>query len=441
MRILFLAHRFPYPPTKGDKIRSFWELRYLAARNEVDLFCFFDDLDDEKLLGAASEFCTNLYAEKLSWWRSRSQSLWALLRGRAISPAYFYSQTMRQKVRNAINSRNYDLIFVYCSSMVQYVPSGFGGARILDMVDVDSDKWAQYGDRSSTGISWLWKLEARHLAELERSAIEDFSAILVCTDQEAAALQRTGASQKIMVLENHLDTNYFDPGKVEVPTEVAGWQPYIIFTGSMDYYPNVDAVTYFHRKVFPFIRDAYPQARLVIGGRNPARAVRRLARDTAVLVTGSVSDMRPYLRGASAAVAPLRIARGVQNKILEAMAMGLAVAVSSQAAKALPKCLLPAIRIEDNPRLLAEFLVRELRKGAAKPKGEVREAVLKYFGTPGGETRLEDVICRAIRFASRKVQLSAHDLVEKGEGISVPLRCTSEEGTEVMNELAKRDGA
>jgi sugar transferase (PEP-CTERM/EpsH1 system associated) len=441
MRILFLAHRLPYPPTKGDKIRSFWELRYLGARHEVDLFCFYDDRGDEKLLDTARDFCTNFYAEKLSWWKSRSQSLWALLRGRAISPAYFYSQTMFHKVRSAVCSRNYDLIFVYCSSMVQYVPSDFGGARILDMVDVDSDKWAQYGDRCPSGISWLWKLEARHLAELEKSAIKNFSAILVCTDQEAAALQRTGASQKIMVLENHLDTNYFDPGKVEVPTEVAGWQPYVIFTGSMDYYPNVDAVTYFHREVFPFIREAYPQARLVIGGRNPARAVRRLASDKAVLVTGSVSDMRPYLRGASAAVAPLRVARGVQNKILEAMAMGLAVAVSSQAAKALPECLLPAIQIEDNPRLLAEFLVRKLREGTAKPRGEVRDATVKYFGTPGGETRLEDVICRAIRFASRKVRGSAHDPVENGEVEDVPVRSIHEEGAEVVNELAKRNGA
>jgi len=422
MRILFLAHRLPYPPNKGDKIRSFWELRYLAARHEVDLFCFYDDLGDEKFLQGARDFCANLYAEKLSWWKSRLQSFLALLRGRPISPAYFYSRTMLRNVRNSVSSRNYDLIFVYCSSMVQYVPSLFRGARVLDMVDVDSDKWAQYGRRTRSGVSWLWKLEARRLAELERQAVKDFSAILVCTDQEAAALQRIAPSPKIMVLENRLDTNYFDLGKVEVPTEIAVRQPYIIFTGSMDYYPNVDAVTFFHREVFPYIRSVLPQARLVIAGRNPTRAVRRLACDATVLVTGTVSDIRPYLRGASVAVAPLRVARGVQNKILEAMAMGLVVAVSNQAAKALPKCLLPAIRIEDDPRRLAEFLVDRLRERPTKPRAEVRDAVLKYFGMLGWETRLEDIICRAIHLADREERVTAHALVERTQAPDVPLQ-------------------
>jgi polysaccharide biosynthesis protein PslH len=407
MRILFLAHRLPYPPNKGDKIRSFWELRHLAAEHEVDLFCFYDDGDDEKFLPAAHDFCTNLYAERLSWWKSRFQSLWAFLRGRAISPAYFYSKSMLQKVRSSVNSRNYDLIFVYCSAMAQYAPSDFRGRRVLDMVDVDSEKWAQYGSRKGIGVSWLWKLEALRLAELERQAVEDFSAILVSTDQEAAALRKKVASPKIMVLENHLDTGYFDPETVPVPTEIAVWQPYIIFTGSMDYYPNVDAVTFFYREVFPYIRGSFPQARLVIAGRNPARAVRRLARDPAVLVTGAVSDMRPYLRGASAAVAPLRVACGVQNKILEAMAMGLVVAVSNQAAKALPNCLRSAVWIEDDPRRLAEFLVARLQEGARGSCAEIRDAAVKYFGIPGWQKRLEEIVLRTVRLAHHAEQGAA----------------------------------
>jgi polysaccharide biosynthesis protein PslH len=428
MRILFLAHRLPYPPNKGDKIRSFWELRHLAARHEVDLFCFYDDRDDEKFLPAGHDFCRNLYAEKLSWRKSRFQSLWAFLRGRAISPAYFYSKSMLQKVRSSFRSRNYDLVFVYCSSMVQYVPSDFRGARVLDMVDVDSEKWAQYGGRSGIGVSWLWKLEARRLAELERQAVEDCSAILVCTEQEAAALRRRVASPKIMVLENQLDTAYFDPKKVQVPTDIAVRQPYVIFTGSMDYYPNVDAVTYFHREVFPYIRSAFPQARLVIAGRNPARAVRRLARDAAVLVTGAVSDMRPYLRGASVAVAPLRVACGVQNKILEAMAMGLVVAVSKQAARALPKCLLSAILIEDDPRRLAEFLVARLQEGPRGFRAEIRDAAVNYFGNSGWEERLEDILFRAIRLAGQQEQEIAQTPGEL-EALPAPLASARQRGT------------
>jgi polysaccharide biosynthesis protein PslH len=403
MRVLFLAHRLPYPPNKGDKIRSFWELRFLATRHEVDLFCFYDDREDEQFLEKARELCTHLYAEKLSWWNSRLRSFVALVKGRAISPAYFYSKTMLQKVQNAIGSRNYDLIFVYSSSMTQYVPAKVGCPCVLDMVDVDSDKWAQYGRRQPSMLSWMWKLEAGRLAELERKAIEDFAAILVCTDMEAATLKRGGDSPKIMVLENHLDTSYFDPAKVEALTALAELQPYIIFTGSMDYYPNVDAVTYFHREVFPHIRREFPPARLVIAGRNPTRSVRGLASDSAVSVTGAVLDMRPYLRAASAAVAPLRVARGVQNKILEAMAMGLAVAVSKHAAKALPPSLLSAIHVEDDPKRLAEFLVARLRE-SPRPRPNIREAAVKYFGVPGWETRLDDIICRVTRAAGGNEQ-------------------------------------
>src|ERR1700683_5364570 len=123
MRILFLAHRLPYPPTKGDKIRSFWELRQLSAHHEVDLFCFYDDSADEEFLKPTQEFCANLYAEKLSWVRSRVQSLRALLGGHAFTPAYFFSRTMSSKVREALRTRSYDLIFAFSSSMVQYVPS------------------------------------------------------------------------------------------------------------------------------------------------------------------------------------------------------------------------------------------------------------------------------------------------------------------------------
>jgi polysaccharide biosynthesis protein PslH len=396
VRVLFLAHRLPYPPNKGDKIRSFWELRYLAAAHEVDLFCFYDDRDDERFLEPARQFCTNLYAEKLSWWKSRFQSGLALLRGRPISPAYFYSRTMQQKVKNAVSSRNYDLVFVYSSSMIQYVPSSSLGPRVLDMVDVDSDKWAQYGQQNRNVLSWIWRLEARRLAELESQAIRNFSTILVCTDFEAATLQRVLASEKIMVLENNLDTGYFDPCNVVVSAEIAKWQPYIIFTGSMDYYPNVDAITFFHKEVFPYILSAFPQARLVIAGRNPHRRVRRLARNAEVLVTGAVADMRPYLRGASVAVAPLRVSRGVQNKILEAMAMGLVVAISNQAAKTLPQCLLSVIHVEDDPKRLAEFVVSKLRNGSTLHP-EVRDAALKYFGGPGSDKRLEDIISQAIR--------------------------------------------
>jgi sugar transferase (PEP-CTERM/EpsH1 system associated) len=397
MRILFLAHRLPYPPTKGDKIRSYWELRHLSARHEVDLFCFYDDSADEKFLQPAREFCTNLYGEKLSWTRSRVQSLQALLRGRAFTPAYFFSRTMSSKVRDAVRTRSYDLIFVFSSSMIQYVPSGTSIPTILDMIDVDSDKWAQYGQESRSSVPWLWKIEARRLAEIERRAVEEFSATLVCTDAEAAVLQRNGASANVLVLENEFNTDYFDPEKVELPEEIAAWQPYIIFTGTMDYLPNVDAVTFFCREVFPRVKKAAPNLHFVIAGRNPVRSVRRLDKDPAIHVTGSTPDIRPYLKGALAAVAPLRIARGVQNKILEALAMGVPVAASRKAAAALPEQIAAHLIIEDDPERLADALARLSTQSGIPSSMEVRQMLVERLSNRQITERFEAIIHNAVK--------------------------------------------
>jgi len=397
MRILFLAHRLPYPPTKGDKIRSFWELRQLAAHHEVDLFCFYDDSADEKFLQPAREFCTNLYAEKLSWVRSRVQSLQALLGGHAFTPAYFFSRTMSSKVREAVRTRSYDLIFAFSSSMVQYVPSGTSIPTILDMIDVDSDKWAQYGQESRSAMAWLWKIESRRLAEIERRAVKEFSATLVCTDAEAAVLQRSEASAKVLVLENEFNTDYFDPEKVKLPKDIAAWQPYIIFTGTMDYLPNIDAVTFFCREVFPRPKKKAPNLRFVIAGRNPVRSVRRLGKDPAIHVTGSTPDIRPYLKGAVAAVAPLRIARGVQNKILEALAMGLPVAASRKAAAALSERMAAHLIVEDDPERLADALAKLSIQSGIPSSMEVRQMLVARLSNRLITEQFETIILTATK--------------------------------------------
>ena len=395
MRILFLAHRLPYPPNKGDKIRSFRELEALSQRHEVDLFCFYDQPEDRHYFPDVRRYCREFYVEKVSWPGSRARALLAFVLGRPFTTAFFHSPGMARRVADALHSRNYDLIFVFSSSMAPYVESASHIPRVLDMVDVDSNKWTQYADHTRSPISWLWRVEGRRLAEHEKRWARRFSVTLLCTPAETKILKSIVPDAKIEALHNQMDTSYFDSTTIEAPPEIAAWQPYIIFTGSMDYFPNVDAVTFFYREVFPLIRGALPQARFVIAGRNPTRAVRRLRRDPAVWVTGTVSDVRPYLRGASAAVAPLRIARGVQTKILEAMAMGLAVAVSSRAAKALPECLLSKTRVEDDPRRLAAFLIEKLR-GPTSYETDARRAVLEYFAGLCWEDRLEDALLQAL---------------------------------------------
>jgi len=397
MRILFLAHRLPYPPNKGDKIRSFRELAALSQNHEVDLFCFYDQPEDTGYFTDVRRFCRELYAEKVSWTRSRAQASLALALGRPFTPAFFRSPSMAQRVRQALQARHYDLVFVFSSSMAQYIESSRDLPRVLDMVDVDSDKWKQYAERARPPASWLWRSEGHRLAASEKRWADEFSLPLLCTPAEAQIMQDAAPGAKIESFGNPIDATYFDPSIVETTSGIRALQPYIIFTGSMDYFPNVDAVTSFYRDVFPAIRAGMPRARFVIAGRNPTRAVRDLSSDPSVHVTGAVPDVRPYLRGAAAAIAPLRVARGVQTKILEAMCMGLPVAASGKAAMALPASLVREVHVEDDPQRLAGFLIDKLKNSAAQP-ADTRRAVLDHASHLRWEEQLEALLGRAVRF-------------------------------------------
>jgi polysaccharide biosynthesis protein PslH len=243
MRILFLAHRLPYPPNKGDKIRSFHELEAIALHHEVDLFCFYDQPEDSTYFPEVRRRCRELYAERVSWLRSRTQAALACVLGRPFTTAFFHSPAMARRIREAVRDRNYDLIFVFSSSMAPYVERASNIDRVLDMVDVDSDKWTQYASHANPPKSWLWQAEGRRLAACERSWARDFSLTLLSTGAEAAILRKNAPDAKIEVLDNRIDTSYFDPDRVQITPEIAANQPYIVFTGSMDYFPNIDAVT------------------------------------------------------------------------------------------------------------------------------------------------------------------------------------------------------
>jgi len=392
VRILFLAHRLPFPPNKGDKIRSYWELRALSGRHEVDLFCFYDDPSDAQYIEKIREYCSSCYAEKLSPFWARIRALVAALRGKAFSLGYFYSPKMDRAIRQAVSAKSYDMVFVFCSAMAPYVENMNGCPRVLDMVDVDSLKWEQYGRRSRAPFSWFWSLEARRLAKFEKRTTEGFTATLLCTSAEAEALRAHCPSPKIGTWEHPLDLDYFDPGKVQVTAEVAKWQPYVIFTGSMDYFPNVDGVLHFYRDVLPLVRAQVPNVRFVVAGRNPAPALRKLTSDPSIVVTGSVPDIRPYLRGAVMAVVPLRVAQGVQNKLIEAMAMGLPVASSKLAAAALPESLASLLIVEDDQQVVAERIVKVLREGHSVSGEAQRHAVVNYYDAARMGRQLEEIL-------------------------------------------------
>jgi sugar transferase (PEP-CTERM/EpsH1 system associated)/FemAB-related protein (PEP-CTERM system-associated) len=341
MRILFLAHRIPYPPDKGDKIRSFHELRGLTDRgHEVHLLAFADDPDDLCHVQTLRERCASVDIVPLDRTRASLAAAARLGGTDPLSIGYFASGTMQRRVSALLSKVTPDAIVVCSSTMAQYVPDELVNRTVVDLVDVDSEKWREYSHASRAPFSWLFQTEARRLRRYEEGILARFPCALFSTHREAALLGDASAPRSLQVLGNGVDLEHFRPAlgatlADTVPSNERSRlpdpsKPLLVFTGAMDYRPNVDGIGYFVREVLPIIRSSEPDVELAIVGRNPARAVRWLASVAGVTVTGAVADVRPYLRAARVAVVPLRIARGIQNKVLEALATGCPVVTTPE---------------------------------------------------------------------------------------------------------------
>jgi len=316
--ILFLAHRAPFPPDRGDKIRSFHILRHLAARARVHLVAFADDPRD---LRPAADYRA-LVDECVIVPRTKSRAraaLEALATAQPVSIAAFAHRAVERAVRDILARRPIDAIYVYSGQMAQYLPVA-GPRAIMDFVDLDSAKFAAYAEDAQGITRWMMRREARMLAAFEREVAGRVDASLFVSEAEARLLPGS------IAIENGIDTAHYDPSAAHVP--VVGQGPLVVFTGQMDYRPNIDAVTWFARDLLPRI----PGVRFAIVGRAPSAEVRALAGER-VIVTGEVADVRGWLKAASVVVAPLKLARGIQNKVLEAMAMARPIVASAPAAE------------------------------------------------------------------------------------------------------------
>lgn len=368
MRILYLCHRIPYPPNKGDKIRAFHQIRAIAAKHQVDVFTLVDDPADVVYQVELAKYCRQLTVARVRPRIARLKSLPCLLTAKPMTLPYFYSADLAAAVSNALQIRNYDRIFVYCSAMAQYVESAAETPVLMDFVDVDSDKWMQYADVSRFPFSAVFRREGNCLREYERRICERAGCVVVSTDREAAVLRKIAPAVPVHTIPNGVDTEYFNHARVPPERNL----PTMIFTGDMSYFPNQQAATYFARKVFPHIRQSIKDARFLIVGRNPNREVQQLRGIQGVEVTGFVPDVRTYLAKAHVAVAPFFIAAGIQNKILEAMAYGLPVVATSRAVQGLSAQIAPLVAVADPPAEMAATLVVLLRNPQKEHVGRER---------------------------------------------------------------------
>jgi sugar transferase (PEP-CTERM/EpsH1 system associated) len=366
MNILFLCHHFPYPPDHGARIRAFHFIRHLSQTNSVTV-ATLAHTQQELIQGQGlKEYCHRVIAEVIPSRVRWGRALRALYSSTPSSVAYFRSVSLQRQIDDLLASENFDAIIVLCAFMAQYVLAWRGGCRILDYGDIDSAKWRDYSRYKAIPLSWAYAWEAAKLRNYERRIARHFHHCTVISRGELEEFQRFEVDVPCAIVPNGVDTDYFfyDAGN-------RNGAPTIVFLGRMDYFPNVDGVQYFVREVFPLVRKKLPAVELRIIGSNPAKSVRELAKIPNVSITGYVQDVRSYLRGAAVSIAPLRIARGTQNKILEALAIGIPTVATPEAAKGVECVPGKQLLVADCATAFAEEVIRviedsSLRKNLAE---------------------------------------------------------------------------
>ena len=370
--ILFLSHRLPYPPNKGDKIRSHALLKHLVSQGRVHLGCFVDDRTDLAHLDAVRQLARgDCHFEFIGPATKAVRSAGALVTGNSITVASFASARLQRYLRRLFSGNSIDDVVVFGSAMAPYLfKTEFKPHRVLfDMVDVDSDKWRQYAVASAGLFKWLYRREAVTLEATERSAAQLFGKTLLVSEFEAETFRKIApeSASRIGSLTNGVDLSYFATGTFNNPFSETECP--IVMTGHMGYWPNYEGALWFAKEVLPLVRESLPNARAYFVGTSPSRALRAAAgRD--IVVTGWVADVRPYLQFAGAVVAPLRIARGVQNKVLEAMAMAKPVVATREATRALEVRSGTHLWVANDPRQFADAVLSAL-------KGNERERIAR----------------------------------------------------------------
>ena len=489
--LLYLSHRIPYPPNKGDKIRSFNELKYLSKRHEIDLVCLADDPNDRKYEIELKRYCRRVHVEPLNKIRAKINGLFSLLDGGSISVGYFYKENVQKIVNQWLEDTDYKAIICFSSPTAEYIfraerrvnnriaalplfptsafrsflslcsmpfrlrpsvyspNSGSSALRsdsastfnlqpstamtIMDFCDLDSDKWRQYAQRSKRPMNWVFKLESKRLLEFEKKVNQAFDHSLFVSQQEADLFKKAlPKARNLAVIPNGVDYNYFSPDYLKdskgqgfedsiksrsinptnpknptnstnptnsinsinspiahnafgnskfkiqnskliessalprFPASAPRSFPTLIFTGAMDYHANIDGVVWFCKEIFPKIKKKEPQAQFYIVGSNPQATVKALDNINGVIVTGFVEDIRPYYQMADICVIPLRLARGVQNKVLEAMSMARPIVTTSAAIQGISakndKHLLVADRPEDFSQTVLNLIENKDRR-------------------------------------------------------------------------------
>ncbi|MFZ5759499.1 MAG: TIGR03087 family PEP-CTERM/XrtA system glycosyltransferase [Thermodesulfobacteriota bacterium] len=397
--LLFISHRVPYPPNKGDKIRSFNILKHLSKKYNIYLACMIDDKRDITASQNLHTFISGFYFDIINPFWKKIFSITAFLRSLPISVYYFYSNSVQQSIDSLLEKQHMDVIFCYSSPTAEYIFSSKHYSKlqqslwIMDFIDLDSYKWLQYSKASSFPMSVIYRLEAKFLRRYEKRVSKEFQHIFITTEAEKALfLQQVSLEANITPLQNGVDFHYFSPNH---QTSIEKNEVYsLIFAGVMDYFPNIDGVKWFAEDIFPLILKKIPSVTFYIVGSNPTEDVKQLGQRPKITVTGFVDDVRDYYSIADVCIVPLRIARGIQNKVLEGMAMSKPTVCTPQALVGIEKTSKNELFVAESEKSFADSVVSLLQnKLLMQEMGmQARKFVRNNYSWEGNLQKLDSIL-------------------------------------------------
>ena len=382
--LLIIAHRIPFPPDKGDKIRTYNIVRYLAERYRVTVVCMIDDPADVQHVPTLKDLVHQVTFQVRTAKMMKLHAVTSLLTGRSFTQQCFYSRKLQQVIDDYLDQNLDAPVLCFCSSSAEYLYRSRHEFRSLqtrtllnDLIDVDSEKWSQYAEKENGLLRWVYQREARLLLPFELKIADDFDCTFLVSSEEKAVLAAHGSVDNVEVLSNGVDLEYFSPDKVDKQKRQTAVHK-LVFSGAMDYWPNVEGAVWFAEKVFPLVKASMPAATFCIAGRNPTDEILALQKFAGIEVTGTVEDMRDYLATATICVVPLLIARGIQNKVLESMAMAKPVISTSGAATGTKVIAGKELIVADDEQSMADEIITLLSDSARQIKlGEKARAYVE----------------------------------------------------------------
>jgi len=363
MRILVLTHRLPYAPNRGDRLRAYHMIHELREHAEIDLVSLVHDDEEASHVDEVRAFVSSVTALPVTTWRSRAKAVRALVTRTPLTHALLDAAGIGAVLKNIVETRPPDVVFAYCSGMARFAlqPPLDHLPFVLDFVDVDSQKWRDMAKASRGPKSWIYAREAVTLGAFEARAAGLAVTSLVVNEREAEIARALAPGAAIQVMPNGVELERLRP--IHPPTA----NPRVVFCGVMSYAPNAEGMTWFVEKVWPLVRANRADATLAVVGPDPSPAFRALCgHDPSITVAGRVPDVREWLRESAIGIAPLHVARGVQNKALEAIAAGLPVVITEAVAGGLPLEAAYASRVANTPSQFAGHVLSLLAQSPSE---------------------------------------------------------------------------